>query len=91
MAEIRGRGRKGDQKMKPYLVYDYLMKNSDENHVVSANEICGYLEEMGISAERRSIYKDIEEINKAILLIDAAAEDVYEAEEMCEDEEERTV
>jgi hypothetical protein len=55
MAEIRGRGRKGDQKMKPYLVYDYLMKNSDENHVVSANEICGYLEEMGISAERRSI------------------------------------
>ena len=43
MAEIRGRGRKGDQKMKPYLVYDYLMKNSDENHVVSANEICGYL------------------------------------------------
>jgi predicted DNA-binding transcriptional regulator YafY len=91
MAEIRGRGRKGDQKMKPYLVYDYLMRNSDENHVVSASEICGYLEEMGISAERRSIYKDIEEINKAILLIDAAAEDVYEAEEMCEDEEERTI
>ena len=77
MVEIRGKGRRGDQKMKPYLVYDYLMRNSDENHVVSANEICGYLEEMGISAERRSIYKDIEEINKAILLIDAAAEDVY--------------
>ena len=91
MAEIRGRGRKSDQKMKPYLVYDYLMKNSDENHVVSAGEICGYLEEFGISAERRSIYKDIEEINKAILLSEAAAEDIYDAEEMCEDEEERTI
>ena len=91
MAEERGRGRKGDQKMKPYLVYDYLMKFSDENHVVSASEISGYLEEFGISAERRSIYKDIEEINKAILLIEGAAEDVFEAEEMCEDEEERTI
>jgi len=91
MPEAKGKGRKSDQKMKPYLVYDYLMKFSDENHVVSANEICGYLEELGISAERRSIYKDIEEINKAILLIDAVAEDVYEAEEMCEDEEERTI
>ena len=29
MSEERGRGRKGDQKMKPYLVYDYLMKFSD--------------------------------------------------------------
>jgi hypothetical protein len=62
MPEIRGRGRKGDQKMKPYLVYEYLMRNSDENHVVSASEVGGYLEEFGISAERRSIYKDIEEI-----------------------------
>lgn len=91
MAEERGRGRKGDQKMKPYLVYDYLMKFSDENHVVSASEISGYLEEFGISAERRSIYKDIDEINKAILLIEGAAEDVFESEEMCEDEEERTI
>lgn len=91
MSEIRGRGRKGDQKMKPYLVYEYLMRNSDENHVVSASEVGGYLEEFGISAERRSIYKDIEEINKAILLIDGSAEDVFEAEELCEDEEERTI
>ena len=91
MAEIRGKGRKGDQKMKPYLVYEYLMRNSDDNNVVSANEIVAYLEEFGISAERRSIYKDIDEINKAILLLDGAAEDVFEAEELCEDEEERTI
>ena len=54
--------------MKPYLVYQYLMRFSDENHVVSANDLVGYLQEQGITAERRSIYKDIEEINKAILI-----------------------
>ena len=49
------RGRKVDQKMKPYLVYDYLMRQSDANHVVTAAEIVGYLQECGIQAERRSI------------------------------------
>lgn len=39
MAEIRGRGRKGDQKMKPYLVHDYLMRYSDANHGGAVNEI----------------------------------------------------
>ena len=63
-----GHGKKRDQKMKPYLVYEYLMRYSDANHVVSANELVGYLQECGISAERRSIYKDIEEINKALLV-----------------------
>ena len=61
-------GKKNDQKMKPYLVYEYLMRYSDANHVVSANELVGYLQECGISAERRSVYKDIEEINKSLLL-----------------------
>jgi hypothetical protein len=36
------------------------MRYSDANHVVSANEqLVGYLQEFGISTERRSIYKDI--------------------------------
>ena len=61
-------GKQSDQKMKPYLVYEYLMRYSDANHVVSASELVGYLQECGISAERRSIYKDIEEINKALLV-----------------------
>lgn len=52
-------GKKNDQKMKPFLVYEYLMRNSDASHTVSANEIVGYLQECGISAERRSIYTDI--------------------------------
>ena len=45
--------------MKPYLVYEYLMRYSDANHVVSANELVGYLQECGIFADCSSIYKDI--------------------------------
>lgn len=92
MSEIKGKGRKDHQKMKPYLVYDYLMRFSDENHVVSANEICGYLQEFEMPAERRSIYKDIEEINIAMILIQGSAETVDEAIDMLyDDEEEKTI
>lgn len=73
-------GKKNNQRMKPYLVLQYLLKYSDENHPVSAKQIAGYLQEAGIDAERRGIYKDIEEINKAMLM---AERDMYldEAEE----------
>ena len=61
-------GRQANQKMKPYLVFQYLMRQSDESHVVHAHEIVSYLEEdCGTTAERRSIYRDIEEINKKII------------------------
>ena len=56
-------GKQSGQKMKPYLVYEYLMRYSDESHVISANELVGYLQECGILAERRSIYKDIAILN----------------------------
>ena len=91
------RGRKNDQKMKPYLVYDYLMRQSDANHVVTAAEIVGYLQECGIQAERRSIYKDIEEINKEVLLTTGShysepkADTIEEAEELLKDEKEKTI
>ena len=90
-------GKQSDQKMKPYLVYEYLMRYSDANHVVSASEIVGYLQECGISAERRSIYKDIEEINKALLLTQRdgygipRAETIEEAEELLQDDKEKTI
>ena len=58
--EFSGSGRKFDQKLKPFLVYGYLMKKSDEDHAVPASEFVGYLQEIGISAERRSIYNDLD-------------------------------
>ena len=95
--EMMAKGKQSDQKMKPYLVYEYLMRYSDANHVVSANEVVGYLQECGISAERRSIYKDIEEINKALLLTQRdgygipRAETVEEAEKLLQDDKEKTI
>ena len=49
-------GKKNDQKMKPYLVYEYLMRYSDASHVVSANELVGYLQECDFTAEHRSLF-----------------------------------
>ena len=66
----KGHGKKANQKLKPYLVMQYLMRCSDENHAAKSKEIVGYLMECGIYAERRSIYSDIEEINKALLVIE---------------------
>lgn len=61
------RGRKLDQKMKPFLVYQMLMRETDEEHVLKGEDIATDLFEIyGISAERRSIYRDIEAINQAI-------------------------
>ena len=98
--ENMAHGKKFDQKMKPYLVYDYLTRQSDINHVVSAGDILGYLQECGISAERRSIYKDIEEMNKALLLTQRSGYGIFaipkaytleEAEELLKDDKENTI
>ena len=61
---IAGHGKKPNQKLKPYVVLQYLLKYTDENNVASALTIIEYLKECGIYAERRSIYRDIEDINK---------------------------
>ena len=48
------------QKLKILYVMECLLKNSDENHPVSVAELISYLESRDISAERKSIYDDIE-------------------------------
>lgn len=48
------------QKLKPIYVLEILRKYSDEENPLTANEICDYLEQEGISAERKSVYADIE-------------------------------
>ena len=63
-------GKQVNQKIKPYIVLQYLLKMTDDEHVQSAVEICAYLNECGIGAERRSIYRDIEEINKVALMLE---------------------
>lgn len=61
--------RQNYQRMKHYILLQYLLDKSDEQHVLSADDIKDYLiGECGISAERRSIYRDIREINAAYIM-----------------------
>ena len=39
-------GKKPNQKLKPYLVLQILMENTDENHIMSAADIVAALDEM---------------------------------------------
>lgn len=48
------------QKLKPLYIMNYLLQNSDEEHLVSINQLISFLESQGISSERKSIYDDIE-------------------------------
>jgi len=54
-------GRQG-QKLKLLYIIDILKKHTDENNPISAVEICKKLSEIGITAERKAIYDDIENL-----------------------------
>ena len=79
-------GKKVNQKLKPYIVYRYLLKHSSENKVITAQQIVEFLMyQCQIYAERRSIYQDIEAINKIALMMSEGCS-VDEAEEMLADD-----
>ena len=48
------------QKLKLLYIKDFLQSHSDENHPVSTADIIAHLASWDISAERKSIYDDIE-------------------------------
>lgn len=61
----RNHGKQTKQRLKPYIVLQYLLRNTDEEHFATGKDIVAYLREScDIYAERRSIYKDIDEINE---------------------------
>lgn len=81
-------GKSDNQRLRPYLVMQFFLKNADERHPVSMQDILLYLnEDCGISAERRAIYKDIEDINKILYMLDNAEDGctIGEAEEALEE------
>lgn len=63
-------GKQYNQKLKPLLVWHFLFRYTDKNHFENAEAIVGYLQENGISAERRSIYSDINQLNKILYMMD---------------------
>lgn len=79
-------GKRPNQKLKPYLVLQILMEHTDEEHVLCAAEIVDYLDEMGIYAERRSIYTDIDEINKALYMQEQGCTIQEAADYLCKPE-----
>lgn len=81
-------GKQMNQKIKPYVVLQFLLKYSDENNTKSAYDIIAFLEECGMTAERRSIYKDIEEINKVAVMLEEECS-IDEAADLLEEDEER--
>lgn len=48
------------QKLKPLYVMNFLLQNSDEEHPVTMAQIIDHLKAQGLSAERKSIYDDLE-------------------------------
>ena len=79
-------GKRPNHKIKPYVILQFLLKNTDINHVESAQDIIGYLEECGVEAERRSIYQDIREINRVALMLERECS-LDEIEEEIDDDE----
>ena len=63
-------GMKGNQKMKPYLILQILQQETDENHLLTVEEIIDKLNLYGVEAERRSVGEDIKAINIALRLLD---------------------
>ena len=48
------------QKLKPLYIMNYLLQNSDEDHLVSMSQLIEHLAAHGIPSERNSVYDDIE-------------------------------
>lgn len=79
-------GKREHHKLKAYLILQILQRETDEEHTMSAPEIAAALEEIGIEAERRGIYRDIDEIKKVLYLSENECT-IQEAEEAIDDPE----
>ena len=56
--------RSTNQKLKLLYLMQYLLRNSDENHPVTVRQMGEYLRGQGISAERKSLYDDVEALQQ---------------------------
>lgn len=52
------------QKQKILLLAKYLLEESDESHPIGVADMIAYLKNAGISAERKSIYADLETLGE---------------------------
>ena len=69
-------GKKPGQKFKSLLVWQYLLKHTDDDHAASSEAIKEHLLNYGITADRHSIARDIDALNELFALdMDAEIDD----------------
>ena len=51
------------QKLKLYYLSQIMLEKTDEEHFLSLAEIQSFLEEEGVSADRKTLYDDLEELS----------------------------
>ena len=66
-------GKRPGQKFKSLLVWQYLLKNTDEDHAAKTKDIITHLKAYGITADRHSIARDVEALNE-LFALDMVAE-----------------
>lgn len=54
----------GNGKQRLLATADFFKKYTDEEHIYSATEICEFLSEKGIDAERKALYGDIDALRE---------------------------
>lgn len=59
-----GMAKSAGQKAKLLILYQLLLKKSDEDHPISTQELIHALDQEGISAERKSVYTDMGALNE---------------------------
>ncbi len=58
------------QKLKLYYLSQIMLEKTDEDHFLSLAEIQRFLEEEGVSADRKTLYDDLEELSILGITID---------------------
>ncbi len=52
-----------NQKLKLYYLYRILLENTDDEHAITMSEIQKSLEAYGMTADRKSLYDDLEQLS----------------------------
>ena len=55
----------GDSAKRTIVLYDILLKHSDESHRISMPELIAALAEQGIQADRRTVYQSLRALNES--------------------------
>lgn len=76
------RGRQAHQSLKAYWILEYLINYATEEEPITAGTIRYELEEKGINADVKSIYRAIREINIINYMLENDEADIFDAEDV---------